>query len=76
MGGCNGGCRPLRGSSAKRCGRNAALFRHGGSTGGGGGLLFRIVLLGNSSSVLVVRVIPLDRPFDPLRRFLGLEGVK
>jgi len=37
---------------------------------------FGIVLLGYLGIAIVVRVIPLDRMFVPLGRFLRLEGVK
>jgi len=71
LGGCSGGRSPLCGSFPKRCSGPAALFSVGSSTGGGGGgLLFGFVLLGCLSRVLVVRMIPLDRLFVPLRRFL------
>ena len=73
-----GGSSPLRGSFAKRRGGLAALFSLRGGTEGGGSssLLLGFVLLGCVSRVLVVGVIPLDRLFVPLRRFLSLESVQ
>src|SRR6266705_23709 len=76
LGSCSSGRSPLRGSFAKWCGRIAASFCLGSSTRDGGGLLFGIVLLGCLSSVLVVRMVPLDRLFFSLGRFQRLEAVQ
>ena len=59
---------------AKRRGLITALFSLGNSTGGGSGLLIEIVLLGCLSGARVVSMIPLDRVFVPLCRFLGRFG--